>query len=212
MEPVLLRIATMIRAITRQQILAKTAQGERVVLIEAQPDGDFESRHIAGAIFMPVNRVRDLAMSYLPDAAAEIVVYGEGPESTEPSDVAGLLSMLGYHNLYIYHGGKRDWFTSGGFIESVHRPPRPGEQVQFAQSPQKRDRAEWGAFFRSMVLVLAAYGLAQMIRSLRGGGERELASDEASELPMASRRAARVEDWDDFERSASSFNAASAAE
>jgi rhodanese-related sulfurtransferase len=124
----------MIREITRQQIDLKTAQGERVVLVEAQPLQAYETAHIPFALQIPLHRVRELADEYLPNYGAEIVVYGEDDRSPEVDDVARQLMLLGYGNLYVYRGGKKDWFSASEFRESVHYPPPPGEHVRFDDS------------------------------------------------------------------------------
>ena len=41
----------MIREITRKQIDVKTAQGERVVLIDVGSQADYDQRHLPGAWF-----------------------------------------------------------------------------------------------------------------------------------------------------------------
>src|SRR4051812_35393195 len=110
----------MIRDITRKQIDIKTAQGERVVLVEAVPFADYESRHIAGAIQMTAGNVRVLASEYIPNCGSEIVIYGLESGSSEPFEVAKQLQQLGYQNLYLYRGGKRQWLNEGYFEESTH--------------------------------------------------------------------------------------------
>src|SRR5688500_6735606 len=103
----------MIREITRQQIDLKTAQGERAVWIEATPTPSYDAWHIPTAIHMQPERVSRLAGEYLPNLAAEIVIYGEDEQSFEPYEVARHLESLGYHNLFLYRAGKQDWFKSG---------------------------------------------------------------------------------------------------
>jgi rhodanese-related sulfurtransferase len=124
----------MIREITKQQIDAKTAQGERVVLIEVQSTGEgrYDTRHLPGAMLMHVSRVRELASQYLPDPAAEIVIYSEDQFSSATDTAAWQLSGMGYGNIYVYRGGKRDWFGASGFAESTHMPPKPGEVASYA--------------------------------------------------------------------------------
>jgi rhodanese-related sulfurtransferase len=132
----------MIREITKKQIDMKTAQGERVVLIEAQNGSDarYEVRHIPTAMLMHVSRVRELATQYLPDPGAEIVVYGQDERSSAPDAVAWQLSGMGYGNLYLYRGGKKDWFGESGFSESVHLPPLPGERLRFDEEISRASR------------------------------------------------------------------------
>src|SRR5947209_5670086 len=99
----------MIRDITRKQIDAKTAQGERVVLIEARPLAEYEQWHIPFAVQISPGNVRTIAEEFLPNRGSEIVIYGKNEFSPEPDHVAEQLFQLGYRNLYIYRGGKEDW-------------------------------------------------------------------------------------------------------
>lgn len=255
-----------------------------MVLIEALPGGEYDSRHIPGAILIPLDRLRELAPQYLPDTAAEIVVYGESLESSEPDRMSEQLLRMGYHNLYVYRGGRHDWFDASGFTEAVHVPPKPGTRMQFDDSPRRSDsralrlirrptatpagdvayeprgpRLErtgwlgglrqrggrshggqgggqgggmervstrgWEPLFKSAVIALAAYGGAQIFKSLqRSRSERRLATDEVSELPgegippSPESRVVKIDENhhgkhdSDLERSADSFHAASAAD
>jgi rhodanese-related sulfurtransferase len=124
----------MIREISREHIDIKTAQGERVVLVEALPATSYERAHIPGAVQIAEDRVAELAPQYLPNLGAEIVVYGDGFDATEPRRVAQLLAKLGYRNLYLYRGGKRDWVNSGEFQEAMHVPPASGTRVTFSDA------------------------------------------------------------------------------
>jgi rhodanese-related sulfurtransferase len=133
----------MIRQITRQQIELKRAEHERVVLIEAQAGGTYERAHLPGAEPMPVTEVARLARQYIPDPGAQVVIYGDNALSREPDEVAERLALQGYGNLYLYRGGKQDWFASGEYRDSVHEPPAYGTHVEFAGEP--RDRAPRGA-------------------------------------------------------------------
>lgn len=214
----------MIREISRQQIDFKTAQGERVVLIEAQPGANYESRHIPTALPMPITLVRHLAMQYLPDAGAEIVVYGQDERSTEVDDVARQLSLLGYNNLYVYRGGKRDWFGAGEFSESVHWPPESGTHVRFADSPGAEPaggphtgerRAAERPLLLGALAVAALYAGLRAVKALLRERERFRGTDEVSGVPPLSPsllRVVRVEQDAEFEGTASGFDAASAAE
>lgn len=207
----------MIREITRQQIETKTAQGERVVLVEAQPsESGYEARHIPGALPVPVNGVRHLAMEYLPDHGAEIVVYGKDERSSEVDDVAWQLSMLGYSEIYVYRGGKRDWFGAGEFSESVHEPPEAGTHVQFDDPPAARDSSRgYAALITSAAAVTILYAGYRLIRGLIIERERFRGTDEVSEIPASTpslKYAFREEDEADLERNAGNFDAASAAE
>ena len=134
----------MIREISRKQIDLKTAQGERVILIEALASSwagpAFDRVHIAGAWQFTSDTVRERAETYIPNPGSEIVIYGETSNSEEAEGLARQMQQLGYRNLYLYRGGKEDWLGAGGFEESVHYPPQSGTQVEFDNSPPRTER------------------------------------------------------------------------
>lgn len=233
----------MIREITKQQIEQKSAQGERVVLIEALEgsEQDYDAKHIPYSMPMPINRVRELASQYLPDSAAEIVVYGRDASSTETDSVAHLLSGMGYVNLYVYRGGKQEWFGSSGYRESIHDPLSQSSSASNSKSKRLRMVREFASstmtekwppvlmiraagralssrrlapVFRGVVWGLAIYGGVQIIRSLAlRRKERLRGTDEASELSTSPRhRIVDIDESSEYEGSASSFHSASGAE
>jgi len=123
----------MIREITRQQIEQKTAQGERVILVEAETgERYYENRHLPDAVPLSPTETGLLARQYFPDLGAEIVIYGQDESSKEVDEVAEQLSQLGYANLYVYRAGKSDWFGAGEYSRSVHQAPQPGMHTRFA--------------------------------------------------------------------------------
>lgn len=232
----------MIREITKRQLEQKTAQGERVVLIEALNGSEvsYDAKHIPYSVPMHVNRVRELASQYLPDTGAEIVIYGQDERTSATDAVAWLLSGMGYGNLYIYRGGKRDWFETSGPMEAIHSNVPASHTTHFKDKGLRMVRefasstisSKWpsapmvraaGAFVTSRKLApllrgalwgLAIYGGVQLIRSLvRQRRERLEGTDEASELPrMPKHRIVQIDQSNDFEGTATSFHSASAAE
>jgi rhodanese-related sulfurtransferase len=255
----------MIRDITRMQIEIKTAQGERVVMIEALPlgsdDSSYEHGHIPGAVQIPMNRVRHLAGAYIPNHGAEIVVYGQDYSSEEPDDIARQLSLLGYRNLYIYRGGKKDWLNAGEYEESVHYPPESGTHVHFSSQPQvpglrldkslDAKRREGGAdpgmsatgpgqpgrnpvtavpvngsgvdlrkYLGGAVAILAVYAGCQAVFGIIHQLKRRRVVRNALDADQRAKgffthqghRVVRVDEDSGFEKEASAFNAASAAE
>jgi 3-mercaptopyruvate sulfurtransferase SseA len=229
----------MIREITKEQIDQKTAQGERVVLIEALSgaESEYDAKHIPYSMPMQVNRVRELATQYLPDTGAEIVVYGPNELSPAADTVAHLLSGMGYVNLFIYRGGKAQWFAASGHREETHKPAAPRSNLKNKGLRMVREFASgtvsntWPAatvvrvagktlssrrlapLFRGAVWGLAIYGGIQIIKSLaQRRRERMRGTDEASEIAPSRHRIDNIDQSNDYEGSANSFHSASAAE
>ena len=95
--------------ITREDLLKRLDEKPRPVLIEALPERYFRDGHLPGALHMPQADVSELALSAVPDKAAEIVVYCASATCRNSHVAATHLEDLGYSNVSIYAGGKEDW-------------------------------------------------------------------------------------------------------
>jgi rhodanese-related sulfurtransferase len=87
-------------------------------LVEALPHAAFRRRHLPGAVNLPRSRVEALAAVLLPDLDAEIVVYCGSWLCRSSDRVAAKLRTLGYTNVRVYRGGKRDWLRAGLPVEA----------------------------------------------------------------------------------------------
>lgn len=96
---------------------------DRVTLAEALPEKYYRAGHLPGARHLPHDQVRQLAPSVLPDKQAEIVVYCASATCQNSHIAAKVLEQLGYANVAVYPGGKRDWQEAGLALEE-------GEAVQ----------------------------------------------------------------------------------
>jgi rhodanese-related sulfurtransferase len=103
----------MVSQISRQELQAKLARGERVVLVEALPAKYYRHAHLPGALNIPHDEVDALAPSLLPDKAAEIVVYCANAPCRNSGIAAARLAELGYASVRDYHEGKQDWIDAG---------------------------------------------------------------------------------------------------
>lgn len=65
--------------ISREELQQKIDRHEHFTLVEALGADKYAHAHLPGAINIPVDRVRELAPSMLPDKNAEIIVYCGGP-------------------------------------------------------------------------------------------------------------------------------------
>ncbi len=102
--------------ITRDVLVARLADPDPPVLVEALGAAFYADAHLPGAINVPPGRVDHLAPVLLPDLGAEIVVYCSGTCASAAA-VAGRLDELGYRDVAVYEGGKEDWVEHGLPVE-----------------------------------------------------------------------------------------------
>ena len=69
----------MLKTISREELKAKIDNHDQFVLVETLAAATYHHAHLAGAINLPPDQVRELAPTLLPDKAAEIVVYCASP-------------------------------------------------------------------------------------------------------------------------------------
>jgi rhodanese-related sulfurtransferase len=100
------------RQITRADLQAKLA-ATSLVLLEALPPGYFQKGHLPGARNLPHDQVRALAPALLPSKDAEIVVYCASDTCQNSHLAAGVLASMGYQNVSVYPGGKKEWEEAG---------------------------------------------------------------------------------------------------
>ena len=65
----------MIKAISRKELRDKIDRGDRFELVETLPESAYQHIHLPGAVNLPLDKIRDVAPTLLPDKSAEIVVY-----------------------------------------------------------------------------------------------------------------------------------------
>lgn len=87
-------------------------------LVEVLPEDSFEEWHIAGAINIPGDRLRDRAPELIPDKDKTVVVYCSSPACTASDRAAELLTEMGYTDVRDYRGGKEHWKEGGLSVES----------------------------------------------------------------------------------------------
>ena len=90
---------------------------DQVTLVEALPEKYYRDGHLPRARHLPHDQVRQLAASVLPDKAAEVVVYCASATCQNSHIAAKVLEQLGYTNVAVYAGGKRDWQEAGLALE-----------------------------------------------------------------------------------------------
>jgi rhodanese-related sulfurtransferase len=69
----------MIETISRDDLKGKIDRGEYFTLVETLPAVSYHHAHLPGAINLPPDRIKELALQLLPDKLAEIIVYCANP-------------------------------------------------------------------------------------------------------------------------------------
>lgn len=108
----------MTRTISRQDLQARIARKQPVVILEALPEGYYAKAHLPGAINVPHDKVRDLAPHLLPDRSVEIVTYCASATCRNSHIAADTLHAMGYANVSVYVEGKQDWMEAGLPVEA----------------------------------------------------------------------------------------------
>ena len=103
--------------ITREQLSSLIASGNAPLLFEALPSKYFDEWHLPGARNLPHDAVAALAPRLAPDKAAPIVVYCASATCQNSHIAAGRLKQLGYTDVRVYGGGKKEWSEAGLPVE-----------------------------------------------------------------------------------------------
>lgn len=103
----------MVKTVSREQLQQKLASQAPPAVIEALPERYYRQKHLPGALHMPHDQVEQLAGSLLPDKQAQVVVYCASAQCQNSHIAAHRLTALGYTNVSVYAGGKKDWEDAG---------------------------------------------------------------------------------------------------
>src|SRR5215467_8302987 len=101
------------KLIERTALQARLAAQPRPVLVEALPRKYFDDWPLPQARHLPHDAVRALAPTVLPDLNASIVVYCASDTCQNSHIAARVLEQLGYTDVAVYAGGKKDWSEAG---------------------------------------------------------------------------------------------------
>lgn len=101
------------KSVTRDEIKAGLETEAGPVLVEALPEKYFQDGHLPGAVHIPHDEVNALASKLLPDKGAGIVVYCASETCRNSQVAAESLERLGYRDVAVYPGGKKDWSEAG---------------------------------------------------------------------------------------------------
>jgi len=103
----------MTRIINRQELQARLNMNPPPALLEALPAKYYLEGHLAGALHFPHDRTRALAPLLVPDKATAIVVYCASATCQNSHIAAAALQALGYADVSVFAGGKKDWSEAG---------------------------------------------------------------------------------------------------
>jgi len=105
--------------LTLSQLQARLAQPQPPVLVDALGERYFAADHLPGAINVPHTAADDALRASLPDRDAEIVTYCANPACQNSHVLAHRLQVLGYRNVTVFPGGKKEWAEAGLPFESA---------------------------------------------------------------------------------------------
>lgn len=106
------------KTITRDDLHSSIFNGRAPVLLEALPEKYFAEGHLPGAKRLPNDEVEARAPTLVPDKSASIVVYCASETCRNSHQAAAALESVGYTDVAVYPGGKKDWLTAGYELET----------------------------------------------------------------------------------------------
>lgn len=107
--------------ITREELMELMKRGEAFVLVETLAQSCYSHTHLPGALHLSPSSVQRDAPAILPDKNALIILYCSDVTCLASGDVARELNALGYQNVRVYEGGKKDWLEAGLPVEGTSR-------------------------------------------------------------------------------------------
>ena len=107
------------KTIDRETLETALRSSEPPILLEALPEKYFRDGHLPGAKHFPHDQVRALAPTLLPRRDRGVVVYCASDTCRNSHIAAQELTRLGYADVSVYAGGKKDWESSGRALEKT---------------------------------------------------------------------------------------------
>lgn len=99
--------------LTLAQLQSRLAANPPAILVDALGERYFAAEHIPSAINLPHTVADDLLRAALPDRDAAIVTYCANPACQNSHVLAHRLKVLGYRNVTVFAGGKKEWTDAG---------------------------------------------------------------------------------------------------
>jgi rhodanese-related sulfurtransferase len=108
--------------LTLAQLQTALAAQPPATLVDALGERYFQAEHIPGAINLPHTAGDDVLLAALPDRDAAIVTYCANPACQNSHVLAHRLQRLGYRNIAVFPGGKKEWTESGLALTAAMLP------------------------------------------------------------------------------------------
>jgi rhodanese-related sulfurtransferase len=108
----------MVKSINREELALRLGEANAPVLIEALPEKYYTDGHLPGARHLPHDEVSARADKVVPDKDTAIVVYCASETCQNSHIAAEQFSALGYTDVAVYAGGKKDWEEAGLALET----------------------------------------------------------------------------------------------
>jgi len=108
----------LITQLTLEQLKAQMVADLHPVIVEALPEKYYREGHLPGARHLPHDQVAGLAGTVLPERDAQIVVYCASSTCANSHVAARKLVQLGYTNVAVFPGGKKEWLEAGLALEN----------------------------------------------------------------------------------------------
>lgn len=99
--------------LTLSQLQSRLAAQPAPILVDALGERYFAAEHIPGAINLPHTVSDDALRAALPDRNAEVITYCANPACQNSHVLAHRLRTLGYRNVAVFPGGKKEWTEAG---------------------------------------------------------------------------------------------------
>lgn len=100
------------KTIKKDELRKKLDNNDDFILIEVLSEEEYHDSHIEGAINIPLKKIGTEAKQRF-DEDTEIVVYCSDYECSSSPTAAKKLDDLGFTNVYVYEGGKKEWKEAG---------------------------------------------------------------------------------------------------
>ncbi len=101
------------KTVTRNELHSLINNAGPPILIEALPEKYYAQGHLPGAKHLPHDQVNEKMAEVAPDKDAAIVVYCASIDCRNSHLAAADFEALGYTNIAVFPGGKKDWEDAG---------------------------------------------------------------------------------------------------
>lgn len=103
--------------IAREELQKRLHESLPTIVFEALPAKYFDQGHIPGAQQLDHQNVQAQSALHAPDKSSTIVVYCASATCHNSDQAADGLVELGYRDVRVYVGGKKDWVEAGLPVE-----------------------------------------------------------------------------------------------